>query len=429
MTTVDFRTRLDGDARLLDPVECLEARFPALLEARGRQAGAAGTRLGLVPLTLDVDGFQITLRPHDDDFEVRRGGTDALVVALDRPAFSELMQDQASTFGLQMTGRAQILRGTVDAFIEWEPLLRFVLDGRPVYEPGSVEFHDREGGPLDLARAFSIDDSPNEIGHFLAEAGFLHLEGVFTDADMSAVSADLDSAIASAARDDGASWWAHTGAGEHTGSGEHAGSGGWYPARILGFNQKSEALRELLRSPRFGRIGTFTDDRYVQRDPDAGDSAEGLLKKVGVDQGISDVSWHKDCSMGGHSRGCCGLTVGISVTGAGPENGELGVVAGSHRANVSPIGIGDLDLPRLPLPTRTGDVTVHCSCTLHMSRPPVSAERRVVYTGFGLAPRAGEERPQRSAAEIRRARASLNEQVRRQQKDHALSSRAASYDL
>ena len=36
--------------------------------------------------------------------------------------------------------------------------------------------------------------------------------------------------------------------------------------------------------------------------------------------------------MGGHSRHCCGLVVGISVTGAGPENGELGAVAGSHRA-------------------------------------------------------------------------------------------------
>ena len=110
-------------------------------------------------------------------------------------------------------------------------------------------------------------------------------------------------------------------------------------------------------------------------------------------EGISDVSWHKDCSIGGHSRHCCGLAVGISVTGATKENGELGVVAGSHRANVAALGVDGLDLPRIPLPTRTGDLTVHCSCTLHMSRPPVSAERRVVYTGFGLAPRPGDHRP------------------------------------
>ena len=196
---------------------------------------------------------------------------------------------------------------------------------------------------------------------------------------------------------DGASWWARTETGE------------WYPSRILGFNQKSPTLRELLRSDRFRSIGSFTDDGFVQRDPDVGDSAEGLLKKIGVVEGFSDVSWHKDCSMGGHSRGCCGLTVGLSVTGAGRENGELGAVAGSHRANVPLLGVDGLDLPRVPLPTRTGDVTVHCSCTLHMSRPPVSAQRRVVYSGFGLAPRPGDHRVELDPAEIRRQRAALSD--------------------
>ena len=72
-------------------------------------------------------------------------------------------------------------------------------------------------------------------------------------------------------------------------------------------------------------------------------------------------------------------------------HGRLGaVVAGSHRANVQPNFIHPyLDLPRVPLPTGAGDVTVHLSCTLHMSRPPVTAERRVLYTGFGL-PHEGE---------------------------------------
>ena len=155
-----------------------------------------------------------------------------------------------------------------------------------------------------------------------------------------------------------------------------------------------------------------------------------MLKKVGVVEGISDVSWHKDCAMGGHSRHCCGLTVGISVTGAGRANGELGAVAGSHRANVAPLGVVGLDLPRVPLPTHTGDVTVHCSCTLHMSRPPVSAERRVVYTGFGLAPRPGDQRIELSPDEIRRQRAELNDHTRRQQASgNTASARVASHDL
>ncbi len=34
--------------------------------------------------------------------------------------------------------------------------------------------------------------------------------------------------------------------------------------------------------------------------------------------------------------------------------------------------------------TRTGDVTLHLSCTLHMSQPPQQRERRVMYTSFRL---------------------------------------------
>jgi hypothetical protein len=365
-----------------------------------------------------VDGESVSLDVGDGRLRARRGPVDdAIVVALDRAAFSDLVQGVTSTFGTQMTGGAQVVDGNADTFLAWEPVLRFLIDGRPLYEPGAIELHDAAGAPLDLHRSFTLDDPAEEIGQFLAEAGFLHIRGMFTPAEMAAVSAELDAAVAAADRDDGASWWARTDAGE------------WYAARILGFNQHSPTLRGLLTSDRFRTIPTFTDDDFVQRDPDVGDSAEGLLKKVGVVEGISDVSWHKDCSMGDHSRRCSSLTVGISVTGATRENGELGVVAGSHRASVVPLGVDGLDLPRLPLPTETGDVTVHCSCTLHMSRPPVSAERRVVYTGFDLVPRAGDRLVALDQDEIRRQRASLNDATRRQQSRSDHSDLLTSFEL
>ena len=417
MATIDLRTRPDIDVPSVDLGTFVDEQLEGLLDSRGAEAGRAAVRLGLLPLSFDVEGEQFTFAGDDGALDLSRRQDGALVVALDRIAFSELVNDSVSTFGLAMSGRADIRLGSVDAFVEWEPVLRFLLDGRAVYEPGTIGFYDRHGSPLELSRSFTLDSDPDEMGHFLAQAGFLHVEGVFNEAEMAAVSRDLDDAIAVADRDDGASWWAQTGAGE------------WYPARILGFNQKSPALRALLHSERFATIGTLTDDQYLQRDPDVGDSAEGLLKKVQVVEGISDVSWHKDCAMGGHSRHCCGLTVGISVTGAGRENGELGVVPGSHRANIAPLGVEGLDLPRVPLPTRTGDVTVHCSCTLHMSRPPVSAERRVVYTGFGLAPRPGDQVVGRTPEEIRGERARLGDQVRSQQQRQKLSSRTASYEL
>ncbi len=403
MITIDCRTRYAGDATNLS-IDWLHTDLPAILRETGALGAHGVDLLGLTTLGFDVDGMTAHLAVTDGSLALREGSADLGPIAvLDASALSDLIQDVASTFGLILSGRAEIRRGSSEDFVAWEPVLRAVLEARPVYEPGTVTFHARDGEDLDLHQSFSLDDPRENIGHFLAEAGFLHLRGVFTEQEMTAVSAELDDAIAEATQDDGASWWART-------------EDGWYASRILGFNLKSPTLQELLSTDRFQEIGRLTDDEMVQRPPRQGDSAEGLHKKVGVVEGISDVSWHKDCSLGGHSRTCCGMVVGVSVTGADASSGELGVVAGSHRANLQPTDIrGELDLPRLPLPTQTGDVTVHCSCTLHMSRPPVERERRVVYTGFGLARRPGDAEVAADAEEVRRARAALNDQVRRRE--------------
>jgi hypothetical protein len=405
MTTIDRRTRLAGPADTLD-AEQLFAELTDRLADTGVLAARGVEQLELDTLGFDVDGSRAHLVVDGGRLVLREGlRADGVVAALDAWACSELLQDVVSTFGLVMAGRVQFPQGSGDRFVAWEPVLRAVIDGRPVYEPGSIAFRARNGGALELHRGFEADDDPEEIGHFLAEAGFLHLRGVFSEAEMAQVSAELDDALAAATQDDGASWWART-------------ADGWYPARILGFNLKSPTLQDLLETDRYRRVGTFTDDDMVQRPPRIGDSAEGLLKKIGVVEGFSDVSWHKDCTMGGHSRGCCGLTVGIAVTGADRNSGELGVVAGSHRANVQAVDMrADLDLPRLPLPTSTGDLTVHCSCTLHMSRPPVDRERRVVYTGFGLAPRPGDVQEELTPEEIRRRRAQLSDQSQNLEQD------------
>lgn len=149
------------------------------------------------------------------------------------------------------------------------------------------------------------------------------------------------------------------------------------PGALLGFNQKSPALRELLHSDRFRSITGFTDDRWMQRDPDVGDSAEGLLKKVGVVEGASDVSWHKDCSMGGHTQHCCGLVTGISVTGAGRET-------------ASSASLPDHTAPTSRSSASRGSTSRASPCPHAPVTSPFTA--RVVYTGFGLAPRPGEHR-------------------------------------
>src|SRR5262249_4843969 len=102
-------------------------------------------------------------------------------------------------------------------------------------------------------------------------------------------------------------------------------------------------------------------------------------------QGISDVPWHKDCSLGRHSYDCSNLTTGISVTGATEDSGQLRVRPGSHRALCWPaLAQLGLDLPDRALPTEKSHNPGHLSSTLHMAQPPTAHEPRVLSTGFLL---------------------------------------------
>jgi hypothetical protein len=230
------------------------------------------------------------------------------------------------------------------------------------------------------------------MGHFLAEAGFLHIAGVFTEDEMAAVSAEMDDVAEGHEQGDGRSWWAKTADGTDR------------LVRMQYFHQGSPTTRALMADDRLLGLARLTRDGHELGKPGSNANwVEALVKPIGVVEGISDVPWHKDCSLGAHSYRCCSLTVGISVTGADERSGQLRVVAGSHRALIQPAFVRrGLDLPQLDLPTGTGDLTVHLSCTLHMSQPPVDRERRVLYTDFRLPSIDGQPDP--GEAKLRRIR-------------------------
>ena len=68
-----------------------------------------------------------------------------------------------------------------------------------------------------------------------------------------------------------------------------------------------------------------------------------------------------------------------------------------------------LDLPARMLETATGDVTIHCSDTLHRAHPPVERPRMVVYSGFRLPPLPGDESRPADPAAARAQRAGLSD--------------------
>ena len=154
-----------------------------------KQLSALGFDLGERSATLVVDGDTLTLLDGLDHA--------AVVAELAPDALSDLVQDRQSTMGLAMTARVKIRDGSLDDWIRWEPALRALFEGRPVYESGAITMLDPDGAPLDLTVG---SRSTTTVTRWLTydRAGFLHLTGVFGPDEMAAVGTDIDDSIAAA---------------------------------------------------------------------------------------------------------------------------------------------------------------------------------------------------------------------------------------
>jgi Phytanoyl-CoA dioxygenase (PhyH) len=377
MVSLDVRTRSDDNVVPVDAGEFFGHQLPELVASRGDLAIPGALELGVRPITVltSAGTWTLTVEPHA--IQITRGDHGAASVHMDDAELTDIVHDLRTPMTFLTAGTLHVERGSLFDFLDWWVVLRSLIDSVAVHTAGSIEFRDRQGDPLDLHASFSLADDPEDMAHFLAEAGYLHLREVFTEGEMAQVSADIDAATPYYHPDDGRSWWAVTAAGDDR------------VVRLQWFHEHSATTTELLTDDRLLGISRLTTDGHSARTE--GNRIEALVKPIGVVKGISDVPWHKDCSLGRHSYQCCGLTVGISVTGADERSGQLAVVAGSNRALVQPAFTRpSWGLPLIDLPTATGDVTVHTSCTMHMSHPPVDRERRVMYTGFSLPPRAAE---------------------------------------
>ena len=367
--SVDLRTRSDIAPPEVEATSLLARDLPEAFDRLGADAVRVATRT-LRPLLVEVDGEAWTWTVEGDRAVVRPGppvGADRRAhLRLSAAQLERLAADLVTPVGLWTASELDIVDGSISHVMDWWLVLRAALDERR-WEP--VEAIDL---PEDLARSFAPDDDPADMRRFLEQAGYLHLRGLFTPDEMAEVSADMDAAAPTYERGDDRSWWAETIDGPRL-------------VRMHGFQDHSPTTAALLGDRRFLQIAEIPGCGHVRRRT-GGNAIEALFKPLGVTEGISDIPWHKDCSLGRHSYECCSLTVGISVTGGGPTTGQLRVVAGSHRALMWP-ALADpttIGLPEVALPTEAGDVTVHLSCTHHMAQPPTERERRVMYTDFRL---------------------------------------------
>lgn len=381
--TIDRRTRLDADIRDLSGSGFFTDDFPALVARNGPVAAEGLDALHGRPLELRLPDGTYTVRAADGTLVVDdHPADDPFAVELDARQFSDWAQ-QLRTFNAMTVARELRIAAGTDRDAEiWNAVWLALLEGWPVVDP-DLQFLDRDGRPLDLHRAFTPDDDPADVAHFLREAGYLHLRGWLDPAAMDRIAEDIDRALPTYTEGDGRSWWATTADGTRC------------CVRLQHFVEHSPTTARVLGSERWQQLRTTIqgDEELVQA-PIEGNCIEALVKPLGVVEGISDVPWHRDCNFGRHAYGCSSTTVGISVTAGAEASGLLRAVAGSHRVGMPSIfAFGHSYLPVVALPTEPGDVTVHLSCTLHEAMPPLERPRKVMYTGFGLPPRAG-DRPE-----------------------------------
>jgi hypothetical protein len=377
MTLVDQRIRVDEERPALDPDEFFGSDLPAAIDEHADCIVPALAFVEPRPFVVEVEGDAWSLRADDDRVTITPGIDDGARahVRLDPKQLDDLVNDQQTFMSLWAGNLLVQSKGNVGHCLDWWLVWRAALDGTPIHTPGAIEFVGLDGKPLDLTRTFRLGDDPDEMRNFIEQAGFMHLTAVWSDDEMAEISRDMDTATSEYSEGDGRSWWARTADGDTR------------LVRMQGFDSHSPATADLLNDDRFLSLASIPGAGHVQRSHRMWNRIEALFKPIGVTEGISDIPWHKDCGIGRHSYECCGLTTGISVTGADEVSGQLHALAGSHRALVwSGVLQPHLDLPDIRLPTQTGDVTLHLSCTMHMAQPPTERERRVMYSGFSLPP-------------------------------------------
>ncbi len=336
--------------------------LPARLAAgNGALAFADASRIG--PIAFQVGDRSWTYLPRDGGIALREGDSEAqTVVGLDLLFWQGLAHDLESAPGLLYPGRARKVRGDLMRFVRWEPALRAMFHGRPLFDPDRAELPGFHGGALDPLQCFTLDDDPEEMAHYLRTAGFLRARGVFDAEEVERFRGHASRLRAEALEGDRKSWWAKD------------AEGNALCCRVTRGGAEPE-LAALPVDPRLVKLVSLADGDLAPRGAHLEEGVSILWKTPGMTEGLSDLPWHRDCGMGGHATMCPLLIATINLEEGTPEAGELRVLPGSHAASYPFIDARDPKAPRgFSLGTGPGDVSLHYGDIMHAAPPPSRKE-------------------------------------------------------
>jgi hypothetical protein len=343
--------------------------LPPLLVEHGPLAAA--DIAGVPPLALRLpDGRAYSYEPVPGGVTVTAGDADAATVAeLDETAFSDFAHELRSCYGLLYANMVRFPRGDFGGFERWEPALRALYHGRPIYDDDAAAAV-REGGPLD--HPFTLGESDDALSEFLHRTGFLHVRGVLGANEVDTLRSEVETLRVAATPDDRRSWWAKDESGEDV------------CCRLLYTSLASPQIGALADDARFRRIAALHGE-HLEPELDLLDGISAVIKNPAVVEGLSDLPWHRDCGLGGHPVLCPTVAIGVQLDEASAANGQLVMLAGSWRYSSHQLRRADEERwPVVALNTQPGDVTVHFGHVLHAAPPPTApdAGRRAMYVTF-----------------------------------------------
>jgi hypothetical protein len=321
-------------------------------------------------------GLGFTWTATGAGLEIAVGDAQAVtLVELSEQVFSDFLHELLTATGAVQTGRARILRGSLAGWQRWEPAIQALCHGRSIYGPGVWEsLVDREGNALDLGRSFAATDSPDAMRDDLETAGYLHIRSVFTREEVARYAAEVERCRERTTPGDRHSWWSLNASGREV------------VTRINYLDRFSPALLALAQDPRLTRYARLAGPELRVCD-DRLDGPMVFIKNSHVVKGNGDLGWHVDDGIGGHPVMCPVIQAGIQLDRANAANGQLKLLAGSHRYAKHWLNWGEEgELPVVALETEPGDLTIHYGDTMHTTPPPTAddAGRRALYYKFAL---------------------------------------------
>lgn len=347
--------------------------IPRLLAA-GNGRLAAGAARSLDPLAFRVgDGPAFTYLLRDGSVDVLVGDTEAQTVAvLTARQWSDLVNQIRSVPNLVYSGELHVERGELGHVMAWELALQALIHGRPTFTPDAALPRDDNGVPLDLRRIFTTESDDRELADFLRRAGFVHVRSVLDETELGKLRKAADAVTEAARPGDKRSWWAHDGDGQRL------------LCRVTYANESSEPIARLSEHPDLMRLGGLLGPESVDT-PDRMDGHSLIIKHPGAVDGLSDLPWHIDCGMGGHSFMCPIVQLSVFLEAADADSGSLSIIPGSHRfATPMPTAAEERSFGAVDIEAAPGDVLVHLGDTMHAAKAPRGAGpyRRSIVMSF-----------------------------------------------